>query len=243
VVRYRLQKFIQIVPEVKATIENRVGMRVADRLKTIPFFAGIKENKPWSKLGLLGTLFQFEEFSDQQIICKEGENADKFYIIVDGKVSVFVTRRNESIAITQLPAGAWFGEIALLRNTPRTASVMCVGDCSLLSITSAKFQKFLKLAPELSQTFETYVIHRTAEFLKKVPLFKNIKENKPWNKMDLLASLFMYRALEKGKVVFSIGEKGDLFYVLTRGPLPLLSLLSLSLSLSSLTTARQGLFQ
>ena len=57
------QKFLAVVPEVESLFRQRVNVRTSERLRTIPFFRNVRENKPFCKLDLLGALFTFEEFA------------------------------------------------------------------------------------------------------------------------------------------------------------------------------------
>jgi hypothetical protein len=68
-------------------------------------------------------------------IIREGEPGDRFYVVVDGRVAVSAGGR----ALRELGAGDSFGEIALLRDTPRTASVTALEPTQLLALDRAPF--------------------------------------------------------------------------------------------------------
>lgn len=84
-----------------------VGMRTAERMQHIPFFANVKENKPWSKLGLLGGMFQFEEVPKGETCFRQGNPADKFYIIIRGSVEVSAQGKEGTISLGRLLADDW----------------------------------------------------------------------------------------------------------------------------------------
>jgi CRP-like cAMP-binding protein len=44
------KRFLSIAPELEEVLRERISVRTADRLKKIPFFTAVRENKPWSKL-------------------------------------------------------------------------------------------------------------------------------------------------------------------------------------------------
>lgn len=217
--REHFDQFLRIAPEVAEVFTARVSARTAERLKRIPFFKRINENKPWSKLDLLGGLFVFEEHCAGAVLFREGEPGGKFYVVVNGRLSVSVTRPNEpsAIVLNELAADDWFGEISLLKHTPRTASVSCITDVVLVSITEDKFSKFLTIAPELTGAIEKSVAARTSKILGTLKFFKLLNENKPWSKVDLLASLVRYEDAAAGEVLFSKGDTADKFYVIAQG--------------------------
>lgn len=76
-----------------------------------------------------------------QIIVREGEQADALYVVADGEFTV--SARGEAGAETALPAfggpGAYFGEIGLLEDIPRTATVTAAGPGRLLGIEGGEF--------------------------------------------------------------------------------------------------------
>lgn len=246
------QKFLQVAPEVEDLFRQRVNMRTSERLKRIPFFKNVRENKPWSKLDLLGALFTFEEFSMNEIVFQQGTIGTKFYIIVSGEIEISVAKEKGSGETQQSRQvlevlthnnlhsnystvhhaggsnGGWFGEIALMRNTARTATARCISSngAVLLSIDSSKFQKFLTIAPELSEDFTSLLIHRTSNLLKSFDLFKQVQENKPWSKMEMLASLFQYELFEPGQAIYTLHASADKFYVIASGTVRLESVWS-----------------
>ncbi len=64
----------------------------------------------------------------------EGEPADDFYVIVDGRVGVTSTGEGQPVQLADLEAGEYFGEIGLIEQIPRTATVAAVADTELLRI-------------------------------------------------------------------------------------------------------------
>lgn len=220
----KFEDFRKLAPTVCIQIEQRLSIKTAEKLEKIPFFSGIKENKPWSKIGLLGSMFKFESFESGDVVFQESDIGEKFYVIVDGKVSVTCKKSDsaESFELECLTNGQWFGEISLLLKTPRTASVTAVVPTLMLSLTSESFRKFLEIAPELNDPFKTLVNSRTANTLKKFEFFRAVKENKAWSKLELLASLMTYEVFESGQSVFTVDSIGDKFYIIAQGAVDVL---------------------
>ena len=60
---------------------------------------------------------------------------DRVFLVAEGEVDII--KAGESVAVT--PAGGYFGEIALLRNVPRTATVRAIGDVELYALDRSIF--------------------------------------------------------------------------------------------------------
>lgn len=71
----------------------------------------------------------------------EGQTADAFYVVVDGRLDVTAVgeQGGEARWLRTLDSGSYFGEIGLLGHVPRTATVTAVTDCSLLRIEGGDF--------------------------------------------------------------------------------------------------------
>ena len=139
------------------------------RLNEIPLFSGIPE----LRLHQLASLTDFENFSAGQVVCRQGAVADGLYFIVRGRVTITYERPAEKIFLCVLREGDWFGEIALVKTTHRTATVTAQQNCSLLFISRESFSRFVSIFPSLRQSayFEDLIRKRTAASLKAIPLF------------------------------------------------------------------------
>ncbi|NDK08175.1 cyclic nucleotide-binding domain-containing protein [Candidatus Gracilibacteria bacterium] len=73
-----------------------------------------------------------ENFKEGEIVFKEGENSNgKGYVIKSGKVSININK----VVVAELGAGEMFGEIALLREEERNATVIAISDLELIALT------------------------------------------------------------------------------------------------------------
>jgi len=84
-------------------------------------------------------------------ICEEGEPGDAFYVILAGRVQVskFLELGTQHL-LHELTPGKFFGELALLEDAPRVASVDALEETTLLVITKGDFQELLNLHPEIA---------------------------------------------------------------------------------------------
>ena len=90
VTREKFTHFIRLAPEIVDHFSALVTWRTASMLRGIDLFmGGIKENKAWSKLELLCSMFDYEFVYKEEVVMREGDtspNTNKFYIIQQGTV-------------------------------------------------------------------------------------------------------------------------------------------------------------
>src|SRR5207253_2278643 len=92
----------------------------------------------------------------------QGAPADKFFIVVEGEVEVVREDEGEPRRLATLGAGQFFGEIAILRDMPRTATVKAVRETTLLSMDRDTFQGLVAQALGTTQNFDQVVQQRLA---------------------------------------------------------------------------------
>jgi cAMP-dependent protein kinase regulator len=120
--RARYDAFLTKVP-LLASMDNYERSQLADALKVEAF------EKPGS------------------VIVSQGEEGKKFYIIEDGEA---IAMKN-GVQVMSYTAGDYFGELALIRNQPRAATVTAKSSCRLLSIDSGSFKRLLNVSDLLER--------------------------------------------------------------------------------------------
>jgi len=96
----------------------------------------------------LADALKVETFEQGQKVITEGEEGNKFYIIEDG---LCVATKGE-VEVMSYAAGDYFGELALINNKPRAATVVAKGDAKLLSIDSRSFKRLINVADLMSKS-------------------------------------------------------------------------------------------
>jgi alkyl hydroperoxide reductase subunit AhpC len=102
-------------------------------------------------------------FVDGDTIVAEGDSADRFYVIAHGEVAI--TRRTpegEEIELATLGPGQFFGEVGILAETRRTATVTAIGDVELLALSWKEFQETLERSDQTERDFSEIAQERLA---------------------------------------------------------------------------------
>jgi len=123
----------------------------ASRLRAIPLF----ENLNGALLSTLAGRFVLDRYAEGRVIFEEGDPGDKLYFIDRGEVEVLATGPGgEERRVALLRDGEYFGEIALLENVPRTATVRTRAPSTLLALERGQFLDLLQSVPDLRTAFE-----------------------------------------------------------------------------------------
>jgi CRP/FNR family transcriptional regulator, cyclic AMP receptor protein len=113
-----------------------------DLLKRVPLFSGCSK----AELGALARSADELDLREGKELTHEGRPAREFFVLVDGTVSV----ERKGRKIDDLGPGDWFGEIALLTKTPRTATVTATSPLLVLVITDRGFQRVVEEMPSVA---------------------------------------------------------------------------------------------
>ncbi len=84
-------------------------------------------------------------FKPKEHICREGETGKEMYLILDGVVVVY--KGTDMKTIARLGAGDFFGEMSLLENLPRFASVQAVSEVKVLVINLHILEQYVAINP------------------------------------------------------------------------------------------------
>lgn len=123
-----------------ATLSEEVEM-----LRKIPLFASIDPGK----LKLLAFASDRKVFKDKQDLFKQGETGDAAYVIVEGLADVIVEADAGEIVVATLGKNEFIGEISILCDVPRTATVRASGELSTLKVKKEHFLGLISQVPDL----------------------------------------------------------------------------------------------
>ena len=142
------------------------------------------------------------------IVCEAGDAGDLFYIILKGSVRVLVPDEQSRVLVesTVLLSGCAFGEFALVKNRPRTATILCAEDSHFAVLSKKDFVRILG-------NFTNKRFDEMTEFLKKLPIFNG------WsmNSLVRLSYLFKISKLKRNQRLFREGDPADSVFIVKSG--------------------------
>jgi len=100
---------------------------------------------------------------DQQNIVKQGEVSEDMYFIKHGEVEVYRDEDGLPVFINKLREGDFFGEMATIHGTPRSASVRAMGDVEVFRMKRQDLEEILDREPRLRRLIETAIEKRATE--------------------------------------------------------------------------------
>lgn len=101
-----------------------------------------------------------EHFEPGQEVFRQGDLGDRIYIIAQGEAEVVRNERGRELTLAQLGPGEYFGEMALLNQTTRNATVRCVTPLDVLSIHKREFSVLAANLPAMRSSFEQVMAQR-----------------------------------------------------------------------------------
>jgi CRP-like cAMP-binding protein len=114
-------------------------------LRSIPIFSKIEP----AKLKLLAFTSERLQFMDGDEVCHQGDFGDAAYIILDGQADVLVDTPNGALKVAMVGKNDIIGEIAILCDVPRTATVTANTDLATLKISKDNFFQQLGQFPQI----------------------------------------------------------------------------------------------
>jgi CRP-like cAMP-binding protein len=124
-------------------------------LKRAPLFSGCSK----SELRALARIADELDLREGTVITREGRPGREFFVLVSGTADV--TKKGKKVA--KLGAGEWFGEIALLTDSPRTATVTATSAVDVLVVTDRRFREVVETMPSIALKILSTVSSRLAD--------------------------------------------------------------------------------
>src|SRR3712207_5139347 len=114
-----------------------------DELRRIPLFADLSEED----LEQLHEMAETVSIPAGQLVLREGDPGDALFVVLDGELEVTKRQGGQDVLLAVYKPGQFFGEMALLEQAPRSASVRTLQESRLLVISQVAFQTLLSCSP------------------------------------------------------------------------------------------------
>ena len=125
-------------------------------LADIPLFGALDETTRHEIAGQLDPV----HVGAGQVVCEQGDTGDGLFLVVSGRLRVSVAADGADRVLYDLGRGAIIGEMALLTDRPRAATVRAVRDSDLLVLRVSSFRSLLERSPELMSGIMRLLIDR-----------------------------------------------------------------------------------
>lgn len=134
-------------------------------LDNISLFADLSE----SDREAINKLAVTRSYAKNTLVMCEGDRSDSLYIVLTGKVKVFLSdEEGKEVTLNTQGPGEYFGELAMLDEAPRSASVVTVEDTKLAVVSKAAFDECLEKNPKIALTLIRGLARRLRELTENV---------------------------------------------------------------------------
>ncbi|XP_058486970.1 protein kinase, cAMP-dependent, regulatory, type II, alpha, B [Solea solea] len=142
----------------------------------------------------------------QEHIIDQGDDGDNFYVVEKGVYDIFVQKDGADVCVGKYDNKGSFGELALMYNTPRAATIVATQEGALWGLDRATFHRLIvKNNAKKRRTYEVFV--------ESVPLLKSLELSERMKIVDVLGA----RAFKDGECVITQGDTADCFYIVESG--------------------------
>jgi cGMP-dependent protein kinase len=124
--------FVALIGSIKQAADESIGFKVLKKVKLL-------EACNDKQLVSIARCLKAVEFAEGEEIITQGEDGDTFYVLASGEVDILVN----SVNVAHLDDNAYFGEMSLLKNEKRSATVVATVDCVCLSLNRDDFNRLL----------------------------------------------------------------------------------------------------
>jgi CRP/FNR family transcriptional regulator, cyclic AMP receptor protein len=134
-------------------------------LKAVPLFASFPEDQ----LRMLTTVVSRKSVTRSTMVMAAGDATDSLYIVLSGRLKVMMSdAEGKEVILAILGPGEFFGEMGLIDDEPRSASVVALEACELLGITKRDFKKALADNFEMTMAVMRGLVRRLREADRKI---------------------------------------------------------------------------
>ena len=128
-----------------------------DLLRSIPLFSGFDEAATEKVAALVKT----RSFKKNAVVVTQGDDTTSVYIVIDGRLRVFRDDADgNEVILNDMQRGSWFGELAVLADSTRSASVVTLEPSQLGIISKQDLDQLLATNPMLTLSIAKFLARR-----------------------------------------------------------------------------------
>ncbi|KAI3660200.1 hypothetical protein MP638_004474 [Amoeboaphelidium occidentale] len=177
---------------------DEIKMRIASATSNNLLFRNLE---PDQKREVVDAMFERAVKKDELII-KQGDEGDNFYVVDSGLFQVSINDKK----VVEIGPGGSFGELALMYNTKRAATITALSDGVLWAVDRVTFRRVVT-----NSSFRKRKMYEC--FLKSVPILSALEPNEISKIADALEPV----EFDEGDVIIEQGQPGDSFYIMVEG--------------------------
>ncbi|KAL7309198.1 hypothetical protein PS15m_011304 [Mucor circinelloides] len=171
---------------------------IADSLKCHFLYKTLEEDQRQDVIDCM----EEKRFRQGDVVIEQGAVGDYFYIVSSGTLDCFVDGK----LVTRYERGGNFGELALMYNAPRAATIKATSNVILWALDRVSFRSIL-----MDHNSKKRTMHE--EFLKGVPLFQSLELSEIHKIADALEPV----SFHDNEIVLKQGDVGESFFLIERG--------------------------
>lgn len=151
---------IQRNKTLKAQLDANYRKRALDdHLRSVPMFASLTQDF----IDVLRNNVELVRYTKGDVICRQGDIADSFYLVRLGFVKVSEPHPGGELVLAYLGRGSYFGEIGLLGEGRRTATCTALDHVELVRIHAAEFHQMVEQFPDVRRNLEKLAYERQTQ--------------------------------------------------------------------------------
>ena len=134
-------------------------------LKNVPLFSTLND----ADIASIERYAEIQEYPNKHTIFQEGDKSDSLFIINKGRVKVYCRDdQGKEVILNTMGPGEYFGELSLIDESPRSASIITTGKSSFTVMTKTAFIRVLKEHPQIALSLLTSLTSRIRDLTENV---------------------------------------------------------------------------
>jgi CRP-like cAMP-binding protein len=200
---------LEDLEEIPLAEPRAIGIAAQRALKATPLFAGL----PADTLEALVGNLQLISLVRGDFLFREGEPGDALYVVAEGELSM-MAEGPPRVEMARLGPGSFIGEVALMTDQPRTATVVALDNSDLLRIDRLTLAKTLQNHGHVLHAVLRFVRDRLVDrWTRTSPLFRMMDDGQRAE----LAAKFRFLEIEHGTKLLQANARPDGLYIVLAG--------------------------